>query len=78
LYQKIIAYLFVWICLVSSANADQMKQGKAVFEGAGMCASCHVLKAAGAVGDVGPSFDVLKELFPKVLELCQLLETMEY
>ena len=60
MYQKIIAYLFVWICLVSSANADQMKQGKAVFEGAGMCASCHVLKAAGAVGDVGPSFDVLK------------------
>lgn len=52
--------MFVWICLVSSAHADQMKQGKAVFDGAGMCASCHVLKAAGAVGDVGPSFDVLK------------------
>lgn len=51
--------MFVWIFLVSSANADQMEQGKAVFDGAG-CASCHVLKAAGAVGDVGPSFDVLK------------------
>ena len=37
-----------------------MEQGKAIFEGKGMCASCHVLKAAGSVGDVGPSLDTLK------------------
>ena len=60
LFKKISAYFIVWICLVSSVNADQMERGKAVFDGAGMCASCHVLKAAGAEGDVGPSFDILK------------------
>jgi cytochrome c2 len=41
--------------LVCSAAAAA---GKAVFTGAGACATCHTLAAAGATGFVGPNLDM--------------------
>ena len=44
-----------------SGKAALLAQGKKIFTGgtatAGACGTCHVLKAAGAVGVVGPSLD---------------------
>jgi len=47
------------------ANANAAA-GKAVFTSAG-CASCHVLKAAGANGQIGPNLDSLKPTYDQVL-----------
>jgi mono/diheme cytochrome c family protein len=47
------------------ANADAAA-GKTVFTSAG-CGSCHVLKAAGANGQIGPNLDSLQPTYDQVL-----------
>ena len=39
----------------ASSSAASAAAGKAIFTGAGGCASCHTLAAAGATGTVGPN-----------------------
>jgi cytochrome c oxidase subunit 2 len=41
----------------SSSSAASTSAGKAVFVGAGGCATCHTLAAAGSTGTVGPNLD---------------------
>jgi len=41
----------------SSSSTAGAAAGKAVFAGAGGCATCHTLSAAGATGTIGPNLD---------------------
>ena len=63
-------YIFFFNILfasISFADASKMSAGKEIFTGKGMCASCHILKAAEAQGQVGPNLDELKPDIKKVL-----------
>ena len=42
------------------ADSEKMVLGLEVFNNKAMCGTCHVLKAAGATGDIGPDLDSLK------------------
>ena len=42
------------------ADSEKMALGLEVFNNKGMCSACHVLKASGSTGDIGPDLDSLK------------------
>ena len=67
--KKIIFVLILNIIFASSsfAEAAKMNAGKEIFIGKGMCASCHVLKAADSQGQVGPSLDELKPDIKRII-----------
>ena len=43
----------------SFASEDIMQKGLEIFNGKGQCAVCHVLKAAGSQGNIGPNLDMV-------------------
>ena len=45
---------------------DLMTLGLEVYNNQGMCCTCHTLKAAGSIGDIGPNLDTLKPLVEQV------------
>jgi mono/diheme cytochrome c family protein len=45
---------------------DLMTLGLEVYNNQGMCGTCHTLKAAGSIGDIGPNLDTLKPLVEQV------------
>jgi len=63
-------FFFILISLLPNtlgfADAAKTKAGKEIFNGKGMCAGCHVLKDAGANGNIGPSLDQLKPSMGRV------------
>ena len=42
------------------ADSEKMVLGLEIFNNKAMCSVCHVLKAAGSTGDIGPDLDSLK------------------
>ena len=46
---------------------DKMTLGLEVYNQKAMCGSCHVLKAAGSDGDIGPNLDELKPQVSQVI-----------
>ena len=42
------------------ADSEKMVLGLEVFNNKAMCGTCHVLKAAGSIGNIGPDLDSLK------------------
>ena len=48
------------------ADSEKMVLGLDIFNNKGMCSSCHVLKAAGSTGNIGPDLDDLKPLEEQV------------
>lgn len=62
-----IFFFNIFFASISFADAAKMNAGKEIFTGKGMCASCHVLKAADSQGQVGPSLDELKPDLKRVL-----------
>ena len=42
------------------ADSEKIILGMEVFNNKAMCGTCHVLKAAGSTGDIGPDLDSLK------------------
>ena len=42
------------------ADSEKMALGLEVYNNKAVCGTCHVLKAAGSVGDIGPDLDDLK------------------
>ena len=42
------------------ADSEKMVLGLEVFNNKAMCGTCHVLKAAGSTGNIGPDLDSLK------------------
>ena len=42
------------------ADSEKIALGLEVFNNKAMCGTCHVLKAAGSTGNIGPDLDSLK------------------
>ena len=42
------------------SDSEKMVLGLEVFNNKATCGTCHVLKAAGSTGDIGPDLDSLK------------------
>ena len=65
---KILKFLLIILLISSSKNlqtfADEIKmqKGLEIFNETAACAACHVLKAAGSVGNIGPNLDTVEGL----------------
>ena len=44
-----------------------MELGLEVYNNKAMCGACHVLKAAGSVGNIGPNLDQLKPSLDQII-----------
>ena len=62
---KIVKFLLILISAYtlsfqsSIADDAKMKKGLEIFNETAGCAGCHILKAAGAEGNVGPNLDTV-------------------
>ena len=62
---KLLLFFFIIYLnniLNSFANDEIMQNGLEIFNGKGQCAVCHVLKAAGSEGNIGPNLDTVEGL----------------
>ena len=55
----LLSFLIIFISNISNSFADEamMKKGLEIFNGKGQCAACHVLRAAGSQGNIGPNLE---------------------
>ena len=62
IYRILFVILLFSFFLTTDLKADSEKiiLGLEVFNNKAMCGTCHVLKAAGSTGDIGPDLDSLK------------------
>ena len=57
----IIVLLFSFSLTINlKADSEKMALGLEVYNNKAMCGTCHILKAAGSTGDIGPDLDSLK------------------
>ena len=57
----IVVLLFSFSLTINlKADSEKMALGLEVYNNKAMCGTCHVLKAAGSTGDIGPDLDSLK------------------
>jgi len=67
--QKILIFYFLLI-LSKPVYADpKMELGLDVFNNKAMCGTCHALKTAGSVGEIGPNLDMLKPQLEQVINV---------
>ena len=65
---KIKSFLLILLIFIISkinfsfADEAQMKKGLEIFNETAGCAACHVLKAAGSEGNIGPNLDTVQGL----------------
>ena len=63
----IVVLLFSFSLTINlKADSEKMVLGLEVFNNKATCGACHVLKAAGSTGDIGPDLDSLKPLEEQV------------
>ena len=54
----IVVLLFSFSLTINlQADSEKMALGLDVYNNKAMCGTCHVLKAAGSTGDIGPNLD---------------------
>ena len=62
-----ILFILISIIFIKSVNADEkMKLGLEVYNEKAMCGTCHILKAAGSDGEIGPNLDQIKPQKEKI------------
>ncbi len=72
---KILKFLLIFFIFLSISGsksfADEamMKKGLEIFNETAGCAACHVLKAAGSVGNIGPNLDTVSMTVESVKEM---------
>ena len=72
---KIVKFLLtiVYFCSLNfqSLIADdaKMKKGLEIFNETAGCAGCHILKAAGAEGNIGPNLDTVSVTKEYIVEM---------
>ena len=65
---KIIKFLLIFtfslLLLIQKSFSDEAKmmKGLEIFNESAGCAACHVLKAAGSEGNIGPNLDTVEGL----------------
>ena len=58
----IIIFYFLLNIQTSFADETKMTKGLEIFNETAGCAACHVLKAAGSEGNIGPNLDTVEGL----------------
>ena len=51
------------------ADEEKMAKGLEIFNETAACAACHILKAAGSEGNVGPNLDTVDLTIESVVEM---------
>jgi cytochrome c6 len=65
--KKIILIFLIILFNENTFADDQMKLGMDVYKNKAMCGTCHRLKAAESIGDIGPNLDMLKPQIPQII-----------
>ena len=55
-------FIFLFNFQTSSADEAKMIKGLEIFNETAACAGCHILKAAGSEGNIGPNLDTVEGL----------------
>tara|TARA_B100001057_G_scaffold188667_1_gene189488 strand:+ start:111 stop:440 length:330 start_codon:yes stop_codon:yes gene_type:complete len=58
----ILIFSFLFNFQALSADEIKMTKGLEIFNESAGCAACHVLKAAGSEGNIGPNLDTVEGL----------------
>ena len=72
---KILKFLLFTIVVfklnsqVAFSDEEKMKRGLEIFNETAGCAGCHILKAAGSEGNVGPNLDTVNVTKEYVIEM---------
>jgi len=67
LLKKIFLILITIVFTTSVLSDDKMDLGLEVFNNKAMCGTCHVLKTAGSIGNIGPNLDQLKPSMERII-----------
>jgi len=67
LYKKIFINLLSMVFITTAIADDKMNLGAEVYNEKAMCGTCHILKAAGSDGDIGPNLDMLKPQMSQII-----------
>ena len=65
--KKIIFTLLTLLISFSVLADDKMELGLDVYNNKAMCGTCHTLKTAGSVGEIGPNLDMLKPQISQII-----------
>jgi cytochrome c6 len=65
--KKILFILFIFFLKNNVIADEKMKLGLDVYNNKAMCGTCHILKSAGSVGEIGPNLDMLKPLKAQII-----------
>ena len=72
---KILKFLLIVFFISLNSNFESfsdeamMKKGLEIFNETAACAACHVLKAAGSEGNIGPNLDTVTMTVESVKEM---------
>ena len=72
---KILKFLLILpLCIILKtqtlfADEAKMAKGLEIFNETAGCAACHVLKAAGSVGNIGPNLDTVSMTIESVTDM---------
>ena len=62
-----ILFIFFLIFTTAVFADDKMILGMDVYNNKAMCGTCHVLKASGSEGNIGPNLDSLKPSMEQII-----------
>ena len=67
----LLIILFLFIINIQNLLADDAKmiKGLEIFNETAGCAACHILKAAGSEGNVGPNLDTIDLTLESVVDM---------
>ena len=65
----IVFFLSLFSNLKSFSDEAMTKKGLEIFNETAACAACHVLKAAGSEGNIGPNLDTVTMTVESVTEM---------
>ena len=58
--KRFIIIIFIILFSKNTFADDKMDLGLDIYKNKAQCGTCHVLKSAGSVGNIGPNLDALK------------------
>ena len=67
LLKKIFLILITIVFTTPVLSDDKIDLGLEVFNNKATCGTCHVLKAAGSTGNIGPNLDQLKPSMERII-----------
>ena len=65
----IVSLLSISKNIITFADEAQMKKGLEIFNETAACAACHILKAAGSQGNIGPNLDTVSMTIESVTDM---------